>query len=352
MTARPACPPVVHIPARTPKHTEVCCHHDVVTVAAGSLRDRVNSTDVFCGVLVAAVLVRLLFGDLFATPAVAAWTTIFAAICIQAAPYLVLGVLLSTAIAVFVPPSFFTRALPVRASLAVPVAGLAGAALPGCECGSVPVAASLMRRGVARGPAVAFLLSAPAINPVVLVATAVAFPGRPGMVLARLVGSLATALTVGWLWQRLGRDLPIRAGVSAPDDASMWHRAQLTASHDLAQALGMLTIGAASAAFLNVTVPRSWLDHLAGNAIAGIVALALLAVVLAVCSEADAFIAASLTQFSLTARLAFMVVGPAVDVKLIAMQVGTFGRGFAVRFAPLALVVAAVAAAVVGTLLL
>jgi uncharacterized membrane protein YraQ (UPF0718 family) len=114
----------------------------------------------------------------------------------------------------------------------------------------------------------------------------------------------------------------------------------------------MLTIGAASAAFLNVTVPRSWLDHLAGNEIAGIIALALLAVVLAVCSEADAFIAASLTQFSLTARLAFMVVGPAVDVKLIAMQVGTFGRGFAVRFAPLALTVAAGAAAAVGTVLL
>jgi uncharacterized protein len=324
----------------------------MMTVASGGLRGKVTSTDVFCGVLVGAVLVRLVFGDVFATPAVAAWTTVFAAICIQAAPYLVLGVLLSTAIAVFVPASFFTRALPGRTSLAVPVAGLAGAALPGCECGSVPVAASLMRRGVAPGPAVALLLSAPAINPVVLVATAVAFPGRPGVVLARLIASLATALTVGWLWQRLGRDLPIRARAGAPDRASLWRRAQLTASHDLAQALGLLTIGAASAAFLNVTMPRSWLDHVAGNEIAGLITLALLAVVLAVCSEADAFIAASLTQFSLTARLAFMVVGPAVDVKLAAMQMGTFGRAFAVRFAPLALVVAAVAAAAVGTVLL
>lgn len=311
-----------------------------------------NPTDVFCGVLVLAVLARLLFGALFAAPAVAAWTTVFAAICIQASPYLALGVLLSSAIAVFVPPSFFTKALPARANLAVPVAGLAGAALPGCECGSVPVAASLVRRGVAPGAAVAFLLSAPAINPVVLVATAVAFPGRPGLVLARFVASLATALAVGWLWQRLGRELPIRARPGAPDGASGWQRAQLTASHDLAQALGLLVIGAASAAFLNVTMPRSWLNHPAGSEITGVIALALLAVVLAVCSEADAFIAASLTQFSLTARLAFMVVGPAVDVKLIAMQVGTFGRHFAIRFAPLTLVVAASAAAVVGTVAL
>jgi uncharacterized membrane protein YraQ (UPF0718 family) len=344
--------PVVHSGGGRRSNAGGRWHHGAVTVTATGLRGRVTSTDVFCVVLVVAVLARLMFGDLFTAPAVAAWTTVFAAICIQATPYLVLGVLLSTAIAVFVPPSFFTRVLPAGASLAVPVAGLAGAALPGCECGSVPVAASLMRRGVAPGPAVAFLLSAPATNPVVLVATAVAFPGRPGMVFARLAASLATALTVGWVWQRLGRDLPVPARVSAPEGASGWHRAQLTASHDLAQALGLLTIGAASAALLNVTLPRSWLDHLVGNEVVGIVALALLAIVLAVCSEADAFIAASLTQFSLTARLAFMVVGPAVDVKLIAMQVGTFGRGFAVRFAPLALGVAVVAAAIAGTVLL
>jgi uncharacterized protein len=45
-------------------------------------------------------------------------------------------------------------------------------------------------------------------------------------------------------------------------------------------------------------------------------------VLLAICSEGDAFVAASLREFSLTARLVFVVVGPAVDVKLIAMQAG------------------------------
>jgi uncharacterized membrane protein YraQ (UPF0718 family) len=54
--------------------------------------------------------------------------------------------------------------------------------------------------------------------------------------------------------------------------------------------------------------------------------LALLAVVLCVCSEADAFVAASLSGFSPTARLAFMVVGPMVHLKLTALQAGTFGR--------------------------
>jgi uncharacterized membrane protein YraQ (UPF0718 family) len=82
-----------------------------------------------------------------------------------------------------------------------------------------------------------------------------------------------------------------------------------------------------------------------------VLALAILAVLLSICSEADAFVASSLTQFSLTARLAFLVVGPMVDLKLFAMQVGTFGRRFAVRFAPTTFVVAVVVAVAVGTVL-
>jgi uncharacterized membrane protein YraQ (UPF0718 family) len=83
-----------------------------------------------------------------------------------------------------------------------------------------------------------------------------------------------------------------------------------------------------------------------------VIALALLAVLLSICSEADAFVAASLTQFSLTARLAFLVVGPMVDLKLFAMQVGSFGPRFAARFAPATFVVAVLVSVLVGWFLL
>jgi uncharacterized membrane protein YraQ (UPF0718 family) len=84
----------------------------------------------------------------------------------------------------------------------------------------------------------------------------------------------------------------------------------------------------------------------------GIVVMALLAVVLAICSEADAFVAASLSALPLLPRLVFLVVGPAVDVKLIALQVGTFGKTFALRFAPLVFTVAVVSGTAAGLVLL
>src|SRR5688572_14945547 len=115
---------------------------------------------------------------------------------------------------------------------------------------------------------------------------------------------------------------------------------------------GFLVLGAAAAATINVLVPGAWLQTLADNPVLGVLTLAVLAVLLSICSEADAFVAASLSEFSLTARLTFMVVGPMIDLKLFAMQAGVFGRGFAVRFAPATFVVAVTSAVVVGAVLL
>ncbi|MCZ2829205.1 permease [Modestobacter sp. VKM Ac-2986] len=317
-------------------------------------RGGVRSTDVLAGVVALAVALHFLAPGFLDAPVVLAWSTVFIAVCLQAFPFLVLGVALSAAISTLMPPSFFARVLPRRPAVAVPVAGLAGVVLPGCECASVPVAGSLVRRGVAPAAALAFLLAAPAVNPVVLVATAVAFPGQPAMVAARFVASLLVAVLMGWLWTLLGRSDWLRLPAPAHQDPAATRAGAFGEAmrHDLVHAGGFLVVGGATAATLGVLVPRRWLEEVAGSPVLAVLVLALLAVVLAVCSEADAFVAAGLTSFSLTARLVFLVVGPAVDVKLIALQAGTFGRRFAVRFAPLTFLVAVAVASAVGGVLL
>lgn len=323
--------------------------------APGPGTRRITSLEVFCLVLLAAVLLR---GPLVrlsrSNDELQVASTVFVAVCVQALPFLLFGVLVSGAIAAFVPPSALRKLLPRNQSAAVGVAGIAGAALPGCECGAVPVARRLMNQGVPTAAALAFLLSAPAINPVVLVSTAVAFPGEPAMVLARFGGSLLTAVVMGLLWTRFGQAGWISDRLQAAGEpragASRWEVFTETARHDLLQAGGFLVIGGLTSAALRVLVPATVYDRLAGQVLLAILVMAVLAVVLALCSEADAFVAASLSQLPLLPRLVFLVVGPAVDVKLIALQAGTFGRSFALRFAPVTFVVAVASACLVGVL--
>lgn len=113
-------------------------------------RGRLSSPLALTLLLVVMVLAQGPIRGALAAPVMQSWTTVFVAVMVQALPFLVLGVLLSAAIAVFVPASFFARALPKRPALAVPVAGAAGVVLPGCECASVPVAGALVRRGSRR----------------------------------------------------------------------------------------------------------------------------------------------------------------------------------------------------------
>jgi len=315
--------------------------------------DRVGSVEVLAFLLIGLVIFREPLANLISDPRLQTWTTVFVSVMVQAMPFLVFGVVLSAVIAVFVPRSFWAKALPKHPALAVPVASAAGVVLPGCECGSVPIAGSLIRRGVAPAAALAFLLAAPAINPIVLVATAVAFPNNPEMVVGRGVASLLVAVVMGWLWLRLGRTdwirLPHRPDL---DDLSRARAFWAAVRHDIMHAGGFLVIGAMAAASINVLVPERWLQTLADNPVLSILALAALAVLLSICSEADAFVAASLSQFSLTSRLVFLVVGPMVDLKLVSMQAGTFGRRFAYRFAPATFLIAIVVAVAVGTVLL
>lgn len=282
------------------------------------------------------------------------FSTVFLSVVLQALPFLALGVALAGAVTAFVPDRVLHRALPRRPLVGVPVATAAGGLVPGCECGSVPFAGRLMGRGVAPSSALAFMLASPAINPVVVVATAVAFPGRPMMVVARVVASSALAIVVGWIWSRRGVPAPPQPD---RDDEHHGQRARgavlvEVVTADLLAGAGFLVLGAACVALLQVTVPPTWSAAVAGVPVLSVAVLGLLAVLVAVCSEADAFVAAGLAGFSATAQLAFMVVGPALDVKLAALHVGTFGARFAARLAALVFAVALVVSLAVGAVLL
>lgn len=309
------------------------------------------------GLLVAAFPLQGLLGPVLDSPAFQTWATIFLAIVVQSVPFLVFGVVLSGIISAVLSERFVARVVPRRPALAVPVAGFAGVGLPACECAVVPIANSLTRRGLPPAVALTFMLAAPAVNPAVLVSTAVAFSGRMDMVSARFLASMLTAVVIGWIYVWASARFP---ALHLPDirdrfhqdEGNRWARFAAAAWHDFLPAAGFLVLGAVVAAAINVWVPIRLVEAVADNAVFAVIALTVFAFVIALCSEADAFVAASLTAFSDTAKLVFLVVGPAMDIKLAAMETGQFGRQFAQQFVPLVLLVAASAACLIGWVIL
>ena len=176
-----------------------------MAVNSPETRRRIGSMEILVGGIVAlAVFGGALRGFVIGQPDLATAATVFCGIFVQAIPFLALGVVISGLVAAYVSTERLARWLPRRPAAAILTAGVGGAALPGCECGSVPVARRLFGDGAVGAAALTFMLAAPAINPVVLVATAVAFPGQPQMVAARCIASLLTALIMGAAWSRFG----------------------------------------------------------------------------------------------------------------------------------------------------
>jgi len=279
---------------------------------------------------------------------------IFGSLLVQAIPFVVVGALAAALVEVFVPVSALERLGRLPRPLQLPAAALAGVLFPICECGSVPVARRLMLRGLTPSAAITFMLAAPVLNPVVIASTFVAFRGRTTlwtMVAGRFALGLIVAVAVGWV---IGDRTKDRLLKSRPDEReelelerpeARWRRFFVHLGDDFLFMARYLMFGAAIAAAIQTFLPASLLTGLADLPVLSVIAMMGLAVLLSLCSESDAFVAASFVQFAPSAQLGFLVLGPMVDVKLLALYAGTFRRGF-VR----TVVVAASATTLVGAL--
>jgi len=272
---------------------------------------------------------------------------VFGSLLIEAFPFILLGALVSAAIEVFVPVSVFEKLTLLPKPLQLPAAGLAGAAFPVCECGSVPVARRLIIKGLMPSAAVTFMLAAPVLNPIVIASTVVAYRGRDilwPMVLGRAGLGFLVAMAVGYVISDESKEqlLRNRSGRSKipehehePSSSSTDSRARTKVTSFFGHLSGdfvfmgrFLVIGAMVAAALQTFVPQSVIGGVAGTPVINILAMMGLAFLLSLCSESDAFVAASFVQFGVGGQLAFLVFGPMVDTKLGILYGATFRQGF------------------------
>jgi uncharacterized protein len=323
-------------------------------------RDVVRPADRSTAAAVVGALAVLAVVLPFTDPGRFAWVQtfliLFGSLLVQALPFVLLGALASSLIEVFVPVATLERIGRLPRPLRLPAAALAGLAFPICECGSVPVARRLASRGLAPSAAVTFMLAAPVLNPVVVASTVFAYRGREAMwtmVLGRFGIGFLVAVAAGWVIGGRSREELLKP---RPGDAHVhhvelvrpeagWRRLFVHLGDDFLFMGRYLLLGATVAAAVQTFMPASVLSGIATAPVVGLLAMMALAAALSLCSESDAFVAASFVQFGPASQLAFLVFGPMVDLKLIALYSGTFKRGF-VR----TIVVTVVAATLVATL--
>jgi uncharacterized membrane protein YraQ (UPF0718 family) len=286
---------------------------------------------------------------------------LFTSIIWEAFPFIVLGALIAGILEEVVPQQAISKIVPKNRFLAVALGGVLGLVFPMCECGIVPVMRRLLRKGLPLGTCVSYMMAGPIINVVVISTTIIAFEGfglAEAMTTLRVgLGFLVafiTGLIVEYQYRKYGGSLlnpvarpekslelglvdaaatpdvhpaELRAGNKQPIAQRIGNIAE-TALHDFKDIMVFLTIGAMIASLARFWIDDNQLKEVSTNLPAVTILVMMgLAIVMCLCSEADAFVAASFgTNLHVSAKLAFLVLGPMFDFKLLMMFTRVFRK--------------------------
>ena len=297
--------------------------------------------------------------------------TLFLSLLVEAMPFLLLGVVLSSSLLFLISEKQLIAKLPKNPVLGSLAGSCIGFLFPVCECGNVPVARRLLLSRVPPSVAISFLLAAPTINPIVIWSTWIAFGDRPNIVIFRVLFSAAIATIVGCVFSiqpdsrallqtsfakrlkpivnspsdnispllqsgtfLLGEGKSIRfddslsVDIKQAKDKNFQSKWQLFFNNLLAEFSelgGMLVFGSAIAATIQVFVPREIILSLGQDTITSILAMMLLAAVVSICSTVDSFFALSFAAtFTSGSLLAFLVFGPTIDIKSVGLMASIF----------------------------
>ena len=304
-------------------------------------------------------------GDMFRIDSIQSFKTIFLGILLEALPFILIGSFVSSFIQIFVSEEALSRIIPKNHGIGIVVAASLGLIFPICECAIIPVIRRLIKKGVPLHMAIAFMLAAPILNPVVLLSTYYAFGGIGKIVIIRGVAgfvlSIAIANTIRFIFK--GNQLLQNShhnhqqhnccGHHEHHHSSCSHEHHQHASHghhhqcepstpsnklieimehscnEFFDVGKYLILGATLSALMQTFVPRASLFSIGQGNIASILVMLSLAFILSLCSEADAFVARTfLSQFTTGSIMGFLVLGPMIDIKNTLMLLGAFKKRF------------------------
>ncbi len=283
-----------------------------------------------------------------------AFKTIFISIILEALPFILLGVLLSSFLHVFVSADTIRKWTPKQPWLGIPFACLLGIVFPLCECGMIPVVRRLLRQGMPLYVGITYLLAGPILNPVVFASTYMAFRAQSEIVYSRMALGFVTAAFIGWVIYRFVSGLPLKSSPAHGANHHHHHHHEPAASAEYSGGTGVqlfslrrwgsvishasdeffemgkyLLLGAFLTAGIQTILDRDILAAVADSSWTAHLFMVGFAYLLSICSTSDAFIATSFQGiFSAGPLLTFMVFGPMLDFKNTLMFLAAFRLRF------------------------
>ncbi|GAB6169361.1 permease [Clostridium carnis] len=276
------------------------------------------------------------------------FSTIFISIILEAIPFILLASLVSALIQVFVSEKLIAKIIPQNKLLSFLGASLLGLIFPVCECAIVPITKRLINKGFPLGIAFTFMLSVPIINPIVLMSTYYAFYNKPSILLFRVFFGILIPIIIGLFISCIDefKISPIKykkfesnicdCGCSYnPNLQLRTSKIRIIFEHTIKELFNInkyLILGAFISTIFQLTISKQSILSIGENNIASILVMMLLAFTLSICSEADAFIASTfLNQFTTGSIVAFLILGPMIDIKNALMLFGSFKRKLVIR---------------------
>ncbi len=304
----------------------------------------------------------------------------FLSLFLEGAPYILLGTLISGFIDVYMPASLMDRMIPKNKFMAILSCGLMGLILPVCECAVVPVIRRLVSKGLPISCAFTYMLAAPIVNPVTIWSTWHAFSDQDQwwVVLSRVGMGYGVAVLAGIILlaipaEKVLRDSLLRTLRSANDKrakAKSEAEAKEHAEHhlhddgeccghdhshdhdhdeggskvvmafrsgvqDCVDVAVYFSIGVCLTAMFNIwyVLNQESMTQYLDSVWMETGGMMVLAFVLSVCSTSDAFMAATLRGVGIGSKMAFMVLGPMLDVKLLFLYQTVMRKKFLFYFA-------------------
>lgn len=293
---------------------------------------------------------------------------IFISIFFEALPFLLLGSLISSVIERYISDDLMARIIPKNAVLSSITGIFMGFFLPACDCAVIPVAKRLIKKKVPINVAISFMLSSPIINPVVLLSTYYAFYNtNPEIFWGRFLIGILVALLIGIIMGILfnKKDVIITNNdeCSCEHDCHIHHEEKKGlkndilfivkhTAYDLFDVVKFLMMGALIASFIQVLLPRSVMTMFNNNNVLSIIVLMLFAYFISLCSTSDSFVGKSLlSSFTQSSILAYLLLGPMIDIKNTIILLGNFKKKFVITLISLIFVIIFIASLLVVMLI-